>query len=111
MDFSDEKLSNQLYYQEIIKYLENPTQYHKACTELNWVKIQSLNYFVSLSLHLSFLACLILSTFLKLKNGVLYYGKRKPRRVVIDDESKVNILQQIHVDKTKGKMWFRLINV
>ena len=44
---NDQRMDNQLYYEEIIKYLNDPTQSTKSNTDLNWIKIQSINYFVS----------------------------------------------------------------
>lgn len=37
-----------------------------------------------------------------MKGGELYYGKRKPRKVILDEQAKNVILRQIHVDETKG---------
>lgn len=39
----DQGLDNQLYYNEIIRYLQDPTQVSSA----DWVKTQAANYFVS----------------------------------------------------------------
>lgn len=44
---SDQRLNNQVYYEEIIKYLQNPTQISTSTTDINWVKTQAANYFVS----------------------------------------------------------------
>jgi hypothetical protein len=39
---------------------------------------------------------------LQLKDGELFYGRRRPRKVVLDEQAKTAILQQIHVDEIKG---------
>lgn len=41
----DQGLDNQLYYHEIIKYLQDPTQVTRSSAD--WVKTQAANYFVS----------------------------------------------------------------
>lgn len=37
-----------------------------------------------------------------MKGDELYYGRRKPRKVILDEQTKSVILKQIHVDQTKG---------
>lgn len=37
-----------------------------------------------------------------MKDGELFYGRRRPRKVILDEQAKSVILKQIHVDETKG---------
>ncbi|XP_057370368.1 uncharacterized protein LOC130691442 [Daphnia carinata] len=79
----DHELDNEKYYVEILRYLEDPTGVNiNTSTKAQWIRTQAANYF--------------------LKNGELYYGRRKPRKVVLDKNAKASILEQIHVDGTKG---------
>uniref|UniRef100_A0A0P6D7J8 RNA-directed DNA polymerase n=1 Tax=Daphnia magna TaxID=35525 RepID=A0A0P6D7J8_9CRUS len=77
------ELDNEQYYAEILRYLEDPTGVNiNTSTKAQWIRTQAANYF--------------------LKNGELYYGRRKPRKVVLDKNAKASILEQIHIDGTKG---------
>ena len=48
---------------------------------------------------------------LQLKDGELFYGRRRPRKVVLDEQVKAEILQQLHVDDTKGEFTIFCIDV
>ena len=45
----DQGIDNQVYYDEIIKYLQDPTR-ARSTADAQWVKTQAANYFVCILL-------------------------------------------------------------
>ena len=116
---SDEQttIDNQRYYAEIIRFLrrnedENSEPYF---AEKQWVKIHASNYFVRRNFNVYKILATVDSLFFhksinQLQGEELFYGKRKPRKVILDEERKTEILNQLHIDKHKGTAFLTFLS-
>lgn len=92
----DRGLDNKLFYDIIIKYLSSSKlEKDDIAKENSWIQPQASNYFVSKKLISTKNA--LQKNFLQLLDEVLYFDKRKPRKVIIEENTQNQILKDIHV--------------